>query len=54
MAQAYQMPFDPPKRFVRSDPYDNQLGEAEYADKGLLRRHMTGYCEMLDWEKIPL
>ena len=53
-AQAYQMPFDPPKRFVRSDPYDNQLGEAEYADEGLLRRHMKGYCEMLDWEKIPL
>ena len=31
----YQMPFDPPKKFMRTDPYDNQLGEAEYNDFGL-------------------
>ena len=31
----YQMPFDPPKNFMRTDPYDNQLGEAEYNDFGL-------------------
>ena len=31
----FQLPFDPPKRFMRTDPYDNQLGEAEYNDCGL-------------------
>ncbi len=28
-------PFDPPKKFLRTDPYDNQSGEAEYDDEGL-------------------
>lgn len=28
-------PFDPPKRFLRTDPYDNQSGEAEYEELGL-------------------
>ena len=31
----FQLGFDPPKRFMRCDPYDNQLGEAEYNDYGL-------------------
>ena len=30
-----QVPFDPPKKFMRMDPYDNQVGEAEYSDEGL-------------------
>mgnify|MGYP000875302534 CR=1 FL=1 len=29
---AFQTDFDPPKRHTRSDPYDNQIGEIEYAD----------------------
>ncbi len=29
------VPFDPPKRYLRTDPYDNQSGEAEYEDVGL-------------------
>lgn len=31
----FQLGFDPPKKFMRTDPYDNQLGEAEYNDYGL-------------------
>lgn len=31
----FQAPFDPPKKFMRCDPYDNQSGEAEYDDVGL-------------------
>lgn len=27
--------FDPPKKYLRTDPYDNQSGEAEYEDMGL-------------------
>ena len=52
-AREFQHPFDPPKRFVRQDPYDNQLGEAEYADAGLSHQHYVRQCVMLDWEKIP-
>jgi hypothetical protein len=31
----FQQPFDPPKAFMRTDPYDNQSGEAEYENYGL-------------------
>lgn len=51
-ARAFQAPFDPPKRHVRSDPYDNQDGEAEYADMGLLSRHFDQRCRLLSWEKL--
>lgn len=30
----YQQEFDPPKRFLRIDPYDNQQGECECSSKG--------------------
>ena len=52
-ARAYQQPLDPPKRYIRHDPYDNQLGEAEYADVGLTGEHRTSRLEMLDWAIIP-
>lgn len=32
-----QSPFIPPKQFLRADPIDNQSGELEYEDHGLLR-----------------
>lgn len=32
----FQQEFDPPKYQVRYDPYDNQCGEAEYEDYGLM------------------
>ena len=53
-AQAFQTPFDPPKRYLRSDPYDNQNGEMEYAGGGLMRSQFTEHCRMLDWEALPL
>lgn len=31
----FQQPFDPPKFFMRADPFDSQVGEAEYEDRGL-------------------
>ena len=31
----FQRDFDPPKKFRRADPYDNQCGEVEYDDHGL-------------------
>ena len=52
-ASAFQVPFDPPKRHLRSDPYDNQSGEAEYADQGLLHRQFEEQCRLIDWEKLP-
>lgn len=51
-ARAFQMPFDPPKRHLRSDPYDNQNGEAEYRDQGLTSRHFTERCILLDWQAL--
>ena len=30
-----QVPFSPAKKYLRMDPYDNQMGEAEYSDYGL-------------------
>lgn len=32
----YQSDFYFPKKYLRQDPYDNQMGEAEYEDQGLL------------------
>lgn len=37
----FQVAFDPPKRFMRTDPYDNQSGEAEFESYGL------GFGEMI-------
>lgn len=31
----FQAPLDPPKKQWRGDPYDNQVGEVEYEDRGL-------------------
>lgn len=35
-AREYQKDFCFPKQYLRRDPYDNQMGEAEYEDMGLL------------------
>ena len=51
-ARAFQRPFDPPKRHLRSDPYDNQSGEAEYDDAGLMSWEFEEECRLLDWEKL--
>ncbi len=51
-ARAFQAPFDPPKRYLRSDPYDNQNGEAEYDDAGLMSSDFEEACRLLDWERL--
>ena len=48
----FQMQFDPPKKFMRCDPYDNQLGEAEYNDYGLGFGTMIRGKEILDIEDV--
>lgn len=42
----FQKEFDPPKKHRRIDPYDNQCGEAEYEDRGLLAEELC--CEYTD------
>lgn len=48
----FQQPFDPPKKFMRTDPYDNQLGEAEYNDFGLGFGTMIREKEILEVEDV--
>ena len=47
-----QQDFDPPKAFLRSDPYDSQLGEVEYEDRGLTLHDFTTEYTVLSCEKI--
>ena len=48
----FQLGFDPPKKFMRCDPYDNQLGEAEYNDYGLGFGTMIRGKEILEVEDV--
>ncbi len=49
-----QVPFEPPKKFLRTDPYDNQVGEAEYSSEGLgfgafhIERKLIGMEDVTD------
>lgn len=43
---AFQRAFCPPKQETRSDPYDNQSGEIEYAGRGLIKTQMTYETEV--------
>lgn len=36
LCDEFQHGFMPPRSFLREDPYDNQSGEAEYMDRGLI------------------
>lgn len=47
-----QVPFDPPKRFLRMDPYDNQSGEAEYDGCGLGFGELSVRREVLQAEDV--
>lgn len=44
--------YDPPKKYVRDDPYDNQSGEIEYDDYGLNSRATTNTKEILECYKL--
>lgn len=54
MCSEFQQEFIPPKSFAREDPYDNQVGEAEYEDRGLI--HGPEYRtdkQVVEIEEIP-
>lgn len=52
MNSEFQQEFDPPKKHVRHDPYDNQLGEAEYEDRGLMGSEFDADHELIEIEKL--
>jgi len=49
---AFQAELDPPRKFCRTDPYDNQSGEAEYEDKGLTCTEMYRAKILKKYEKL--
>ena len=49
----FQKAFDPPKMQLRSDPYDNQKGEAEYDGHGLLWNELEASWELLEMRRNP-
>lgn len=46
----FQWEFDPPKKQLRCDPYDNQSGEAEYPDRNLTVEEFTRTLELISME----
>ena len=51
-ASEFQHQFNPPMSYMRYDPYDNQDGEAEYEDGGLLNSQIYTDQEMIEWEEL--
>ena len=51
---AFQSPFTVPKQFWRADPYDNQVGEIETAERGLGYGEFERSKEVLLCEELPL
>ena len=50
----FQYPVEPEKKQRRMDPYDNQAGEVEYADRGLIRSEWEYSWELLEHEEKSL
>lgn len=48
----FQAPFTPEKAHWRADPYDNQTGELETADRALLYREFDRDRQVLAWEEF--
>lgn len=51
-ASEFQHEFNPPKKHLRYDPYDNQTGEVEYDDKGLIREDFYVNFNLIDMHEI--
>ncbi len=51
-ASEFQHEFDPPKKHLRDDPYDNQVGECEYDDYGLPREDFNVKLDLIDMHQI--
>ena len=50
----FQHEFQPPKTFLREDPYDNQVGEAEYKDRETEAGEYKTMQQMLEIQEICL
>jgi hypothetical protein len=48
----FQASFDPPKHFMRADPYDNQSGEIEYEDRGLILDCVNAGRSVVDFKDL--
>ena len=48
----FQSEFDPPRKYLRLDPYDNQCGEIEYDDRGLIKGEFRSSRRVLKYEAI--
>lgn len=48
----FQHEFDPPKKYWRHDPYDNQVGECEYEDRGLRREEFKVEYKLIEMKKL--
>lgn len=48
----FQHEFDPPKKFLRHDPYDNQVGECEYENKEIRREEFKVSYELVEIKKL--
>lgn len=48
----FQHEFDPPKKYWRHDPYDNQVGEMEYLDRPIRREEFKVKWELIDMKKL--
>ena len=51
-AREFAGSFEPPMKHLRNDPYDNQMGEAEYGDRSLLEEEYSTEYEMI--QLVPL
>ena len=49
---AIQSEFEPPKKHLRADPVDNQTGEIEYGDRGLLSSEVESQTELVSMEEV--
>lgn len=48
----FQHEFDPPKKYWRHDPYDNQVGECEYEDREIRREEFNVSYQLIEMKKI--
>lgn len=48
----FQHEFDPPKKFWRHDPYDNQVGECEYENKEVRRKEFKAEYELIEMKRL--
>lgn len=49
----FQQEFDPPRRFLRRDPYDNQNGEVETLNRALSRDEYDTDSRIVRYEELP-